>query len=400
MRRSEHLATTFHRQYERLAQTPEDDLLPEELLGEIREAAALLERFLKSLRLEKPSANLFALINSLASAALGPQSISALHALRRAANASKHEPGFLLRPREASKILGDAAMALGELSRLRHVLDEEYAITDRRTFAVLPSYYLHGGPPGGEAAYSIALLVPDGRLISVDSYQIDAICEGDALEILGGLGELDTDPLGGSLKDPRELGDLRAEPLGYSPEELGQHGELQIEPPANPLEALRRRLVMVPVGDSRITDSEYWGGWTYIGRLRDFVSAFAHLQHDLAVEGQRRRSTRSQKAAIAMALVDLGGLAAVESKLLSCVTDDFALDESPQLRGFVHEAAALAERSIRGSVGNFSGPRIIGTDAFPRASHGAFKSSSVSWLAIQAGGTVVLDVGEAWAPMP
>ena len=147
-----------------------DELTDDELLLPIREEAANLERFVKQLKLGLGSrTTLEVLIEKLNAQGLPSEDADALHSLRKAANAGKHDPRKRLDLADVLSILAAARAAVAKVGVEGSALgaaDEAPQPRPRRLAISVFDYPTHG-----EVHYQIDSPLNDGRVVHIDSYQ-------------------------------------------------------------------------------------------------------------------------------------------------------------------------------------------------------------------------------------
>jgi hypothetical protein len=118
--------------------------------------------------------------------------VEALHPLRSAANAAKHDPKVVPGLGEVQDILSEALAAISRvgIEGVANGADESVENPRPRRYAILVADY----PTGGEVDYQIAALLPDGQLVDLDSFQARYANESSIVEALRTAGNLDQDP--------------------------------------------------------------------------------------------------------------------------------------------------------------------------------------------------------------
>jgi hypothetical protein len=291
---------------------------PEQMGTYVRSGATALERLLRRLALPgvSASAGLYKLIEGLRTHGLSDSSARALHDLRTAANADKHDAQTYQDWHETERVLRNARAALNELDQLP--LGPLHEPSDRpheREFVVATYDYFHTGEAEFYVLPNVSTTTPP-----IEIFQMDYKHEGDALEAL----ELS--------------GDLR-------------WGEQVIA------DGLWRRLA---------EDSEFYRAGLFSGTYRDLVAAFAPHQHGRALLPGLERSSNlsSVRAGVLMALVDLVYDAPSEAReldltrLLDHAGTDYALSrEHPLVRRVGEQTLALIEHMPPDVRAGLKGPQ-------------------------------------------
>lgn len=326
-----------------------DDLDAEELLTYAREGAAHIERFVKQLAFTPPDTRLVGYIKELRVRGLPPAAADALHAIRKVANAGKHDPAAAVTLDQVRLLLDEARFAVAQIGVAGSAPGANAPSPPAgRRFAIVVSDY----PTGGEVDCDICCLLDDGRTVSIDSYQLRYNDEAEVLASLAQRGNLDQQPV-----DPA---------------------------------AVRLRDTLTPSG-------EFSGVWLYDGDLRDLAEAFAPRQHSIALDSlQRKNNPTALRAAAAMAAVDLGGDAAVASQLNALLVNAYAVE------GRMASAVAARVADLVRSAGlrDLDGPRLASTKRYDMAAMAAVARNSDIRMAIAPDGVLFVDVGQGYVPMP
>lgn len=334
-----------------LAELHPGDFDGEELLSYAREGAAHIERFVKRLTFVPSTGDrLFDYINDLESKGLPSGAAHDLHAIRKAANAGKHDPAATLDLNRVRVLVHRARQAVESVGILGSAPGAEgpEPVAADRTFAILVADY----PTGGEVDYEVSFLLDDGRLVQLDRYQLRYSDEEEVLARLRTTGTLDQSPTTASCD-----------------------------------------LVRARMDGS----DEFSGIWLYVGDLRGIVDAFAPKQHSMAIEDlQRRRDDSAVRAATAMASVDLGGQDATKDRLVATLASRYAIEGA--------YASAIADRmeQLIGSAGiaNLEGPRFVSERRYALALTRAAAHDKDLAIAIMGDGHVFVNVGPGIQPMP
>jgi hypothetical protein len=350
--RSQALAR-LDRSIAQLADLAPGDLTSDELLTKIREEAANLERFLKQLHLE--GRNLDSLINELMSQGFPSEDAVALHALRRAANAGKHDPKKRLSPDEAMSILIRARSAVSKVGVVGVAggADDEAPQPPARRFAISVSDY----PTHSEVDYQIDVLLRDGRVVHIDSYQAKFGNETHIKSALLASGVLH--------EDPEDI-----EVLAYAERMKGS--------------------------------DELTTVWVYEGSLRDLAQSFAPHQDSGALPFLRRESdVQAIRIAACLAAIDLGvqQVLARPSSLVDVMIDGYAM--SPTTVGTIPDLlTSLAECASQHGIEEFRGPRVLSTRGYEQVAGGLPCISRTEGMALDMDGTLLVRANDAFEPMP
>jgi hypothetical protein len=232
---------------------------PEQMGTFVRSGAAALERLLK--RIELPGvdtgAGLYRLVEALRTVGLADDSVLALHALRTAANADKHDPQTFQDWQETDRVLRNVRKALDDfddvsIAALHQPADRPH----QRIFVVTTYDYFHTG----ETEFYVWPMIRDYTR-PLEIFQLDYHHEANALARLEYDGE-----------------------LSWGKEAVG--------------EELWTRLA---------EDSAFYRAGLFSGTYRDLVAAFAPHQHGLPLLAGLNRSDNfsSVRSGLLMALVDL-----------------------------------------------------------------------------------------------
>ncbi|GEM_PF-4521037 len=328
-----------------------DDLDSEELLTYVREGAAHIERFVKQLAITPSGGRLYDYINELGALGLPDPAAESLHTIRKAANLGKHDAAAALTLQQVLQTVEDARDAVAEVGVTGSAPGCDAAESPRppRTFTVLLADY----PTGGEVDYEVCTLLDDGRIVTLDHYQLRFDDEEAVVAALATSGRLDRDP--------------------------------STEPVA--------RLRAMLEGSSELS-----GIWQYDGDLRDIVKAFGSYQHSEAIPDlQRDASVAAVRSAIVMAIVDLGGAASTAAET---VVNE--LNERYAMRGPLAEslAARVAQLVVDSRVATLDGPRFVSHRRFEVAAARAVARDLDLGIAITGDGVVFVDMGSGYTPMP
>lgn len=122
------------------------------------------------LRSPRPEARLYDYINELAALGLPQDASYALHRIRKAANLGKHDATSTLTLKEVRRLVEDARRAVAEIGVRGSApgSDTPEGSTPPRTFTVVLADY----PTGGEVDYEICTLLDDGRVVTLDHFQL------------------------------------------------------------------------------------------------------------------------------------------------------------------------------------------------------------------------------------
>lgn len=326
------------------------DLDSEELMTYAREGAAHIERFVRKLALSPPDASLFGYINELNAQGLPAAAADALHAMRKTANAGKHDPAAAVTLDDVRSLLKNARLAVDQIGVTGSTpgADAGAPAAPPRRFAVIVTDY----PTQGEVDYDICYLLDDGRTVSIDSYQLQYNDEAEVLARLGQRGHLDQHPT-----DPA---------------------------------AERLRSTLAP-------STEFSGVWLYDGNLRDLAEAFSPHQQSLALDFlKRQNNTAAVRAAAAMAAVDLGADAIEAGRLVT------ELDDAYAIRGSLadHFAEGVAELVHTAGLNVLDGPRLVSNKRYAIVARAAAARDNDMGMAIALDGTIFVDIGPGYEPMP
>jgi hypothetical protein len=343
---SAHLAGLEHE----LADLHPNDLGGEELLTYAREGAAHVERFLKQLTIKPSSDKLFAYIDELRALGLPTHNADALHAIRKASNAGKHDASATVDLNETQKLLRDARDAIDVvgISGVAWGADAPEPALSTRTYAVIVADY----PTHGEVEYDICTLLDDGSTVILDGFQLQYRDEEAVLA------------------------------------ELRASGQLDIHPTTGPVVLTRAALA---------GSTELSGIWLYHGDLRRIVDAFAPLQHSEALpELQRRNDTAAIRTAIAIAVVDGGAAKLSAEQITAELRDRFAIS-GDHIDWYAAQAASLVATAGANSL---DGPRLVSPKRYELAAARALARDDDLRMAVAVDGVLFVDVGPGYVPMP
>lgn len=332
------------------------DLTDDEVLQPIREEAANLERLLKQLALGLGNrATLNNLIDRLRAQGLPSADAVALHALREAANKSKHDPLYHLEIDEVVAILAAARGAVSNIGVIGTAAgsNAEVAAPQPRRFAISVFDY----PTHGEVDYQVGVLLADGHVVHLDSYQARFSSESE-IKVA-----------------------------------LSTHGTLDEEPSDKSVVAYKRLMK----GSTELT-----AVWIFQGSLRDLAKAFGPYQHSEALSFLQRHSDRqASKLAACLAAIDLGmeQLLARPESLTDVMVDDYAV-ASTDIGVLASEIIALVVCASDHGVAKLRGPRALSSRAFQALSLGLSCLSRAEGVGIELDGSFLLSGGTTFEPVP
>jgi hypothetical protein len=297
-----------------LAERPEFDA--EDPWRYVRDAAALLERFLKGATFpatavaKEPSLN--RLILALGEEGVDSATVDALHEVRKAANAGKHEPARRLSLLDARAILVEAMDRIGGLATCPvPEFAAAHSPSFRRRYVIAVYDHLTAGETYFEIWLPAALPDPERPLAlpeAIETFQIDYREEGAIRSALEALGDGIFEGVEEALREPFK------------------------------------------------GDEEFHTVWIWEGEHRDLVSAFAPHQHELELLPGLLRGDHAPSvlSACAVALVELPPGVGWQD-ILWKISTEFAISR----RGTLAEPLARAAAELRSEVGGatLAGPR-------------------------------------------
>lgn len=335
----------------------EDEYDPEEMWRFVRDAAALLERFLQAATLSQPPKNtkLFHLIEALEHEAVSASSRTALHEVRTAANEGKHDASIDTSYRLVDQQLEAAEKATEELSRV--------------------------GIPEVAGAYE----PPYRRRFLIAVY--DHLTGGESEFYVWAAGQ---EPRGAGLGGPREVETFQFEfrdeaSVRAALERTGDLHFGDVEPEI--VEALRQ--------DAEYTESGYWEG-TY----RDLVGACAPHQHDLdLLPGLARHDQEGPvAAALAMTVVDLlqpvpaPAARPAEDELLAHAAMQYAVKRTTPATAHLAPVFTRFIAELPDQPTMLSGPRWLNSDRFDREAESAVHRDDALGIALLPDGTLLFKL--------
>jgi hypothetical protein len=298
--------------------------------------------------------SLYNFINRLRKLGLPGNDADALHALRDAANAGKHNPRKTYSVGDALSILTGARSAVSNVGVIGAApgANDQVIANHRRRFAISISDY----PTHGEVDYQVDILLNDGGVLHVDAYQANFKSEPTIKTALIAHGTLDE-----------------------KPSDQGVNAYLQL----------------------MAASSELTTVWLFEGSLGDLARAFAPHQHAEALLFLRRRSdSQAVRVAACLAAIDLGlSRAGSTEALIETMTDEYALSVE-SIEQVASEVSTLARCALGRGAPDLHGPRVLSPSAFRRVTSAAPCFSDAIQVAIDTDGTLMVRQKQPFEPMP
>lgn len=289
----------------------------------VRDAAALLERFLQGCTLRYPPADskLYNLIEALAHEGVSPAVRDDLHAVRRAANAGKHDANRDLTTIEAARLLAAAESAIAALASSGiPEFSAAYRAKYRRQYLIAVYYHYTG-----ESEFAVFLAAHKPR-------PTDAIGYGPPIIELFQC-------------------DIAADAAIRT--SLAELGRAVFDGGVDPaiLEALRR-------------DSEFAFAWLWEGGHQDLVAAFAPHQHSMDLIPGLLRGDHGQSVLSSMVSAAVEMARPFDWADLLLKTDaDYGVSRRGTLARPIAESVAELVGKVPDSV-VLGGPRWLDRDSY------------------------------------
>jgi hypothetical protein len=316
----------------------------------VRDAAAILERFLQRCTLTRPPAKrtLFGLIEALAQDEVPPTAQEQLHDVRKAANVGKHNARRQMSTLEAGRLIEQARSGVAALGATRiPELARTYTAQYRRRYVI--GVYDHLGYGEVEYAIWLAAYPPTGNLgldpPLIESFQLRYEDEEKAKALLEATGQV----------------------------------VYEKAVPQNVFEALR-------------ADGEFTAAWLWEGAHQDLVAAFAPHQHSMDLLPGLLRGDHEQSvlSAAASAAVEMLRPFDWRDLMLKIDTDYGISRRGTVVRVFAERMAQLVAEVPEETV--LGGPRWLDWPSFEQATAEAPVRDQDLGIAVLADGTVVVGL--------